>query len=32
MATILEVVRKAARARILYLPHAVKQMARPERP
>jgi hypothetical protein len=31
MPTILEAVRKAARARILYLPHAVKQMARPER-
>jgi hypothetical protein len=31
MATILEAVRKAAKARILYLPHAVKQMARPER-
>jgi len=31
MATILDAVREAARARILYLPHAVKQMARPER-
>jgi hypothetical protein len=31
MNTTLERVRKAARAQILYLPHAVKQMARPER-
>jgi hypothetical protein len=31
MATILERVRAAARLRVLYLPHAVKQMARPER-
>jgi len=31
MATTLERVRTAAHARILYLPHAVKQMARPER-
>jgi hypothetical protein len=31
MTTILEEVRRAARTRILYLPHAVKQMARPER-
>jgi hypothetical protein len=31
MATIVERVRAAARLRILYLPHAVKQLARPER-
>ena len=31
MTTTLERVRTAARARILYLPHAVRQMARPER-
>jgi hypothetical protein len=31
MTTVLDSVRRAARARILYLPHAVKQMALPER-
>jgi hypothetical protein len=31
MDTVLDRVRRAARARILYLPHAVKQMALPER-
>lgn len=31
MTTIVEAVRRAARARVLYLPHAVKQMARPDR-
>jgi hypothetical protein len=31
MASILDTVRAAARLRILYLPHAVKQMALPER-
>ena len=31
VATILEAVRRAGRVRILYLPHAVKQMVRPDR-
>ena len=31
MTTIVEAVRKAARARVLHLSHAVKQMARPDR-
>ena len=31
MTTVLDRVRTAARTRVLYLPHAVKQMALPER-